>query len=70
MYLRCLAGDRPHQWLQWLPWAEYCYNTAYQTSLQTSLFKVVYGCDPPAIRTFTAKEAHSLAMHNQLFDRG
>jgi hypothetical protein len=29
MYLRCLAGDRPRQWLQWLSWAEYCYNTAY-----------------------------------------
>jgi hypothetical protein len=20
MYLRCLTGDRPHHWLQWLPW--------------------------------------------------
>jgi hypothetical protein len=26
MYLRCLTGDRPRQWLQWLPWAEFCYN--------------------------------------------
>jgi len=33
MYLRCLTGDRPRQWLQWLPWAEYVFNTAYQTSL-------------------------------------
>jgi hypothetical protein len=23
MYLRCLTGDRPRQWLQWLLWAEY-----------------------------------------------
>jgi hypothetical protein len=30
MYLRCLAGDRPQQWLQWLPWAEFCYNMAFQ----------------------------------------
>jgi hypothetical protein len=29
MYLRCLAGDRPRQWLQWLPWAEFCYNTSF-----------------------------------------
>jgi hypothetical protein len=21
VYLRCLAGDRPRSWLQWLPWA-------------------------------------------------
>ncbi|KAI4312382.1 hypothetical protein MLD38_037193 [Melastoma candidum] len=33
MYLRCFTGDRPRQWLRWLPWAEYVYNTAYQTSL-------------------------------------
>jgi hypothetical protein len=26
MYLRCLTGDRPWQWLQWLPWAKFCYN--------------------------------------------
>lgn len=24
MYLRCLTGDRPRQWLSWLPWAEFC----------------------------------------------
>jgi transposase InsO family protein len=29
MYLRCLIGDRPRQWLQWLPRAEFCYNSAY-----------------------------------------
>jgi IS30 family transposase len=29
MYLRCFTGDRPRQWLCWLPWAEYIYNTAY-----------------------------------------
>jgi hypothetical protein len=33
MYLRCLTGDRPRQWLRWLPWAEYIYNTAYQTAI-------------------------------------
>jgi transposase InsO family protein len=27
MYLRCITGDRPRAWLEWLPWAEYCYNT-------------------------------------------
>ena len=34
MYLRCFTGDRPCQWLRWLPWAEYTYNTAYQMSLR------------------------------------
>jgi transposase InsO family protein len=47
MYLRCFTGDQPRQWLRWLPWAEYIYNTAYQSSLKDTPFKVVYGRDPP-----------------------
>jgi transposase InsO family protein len=50
MYLRCLVGDRPRQWLKWLQWVEYCYNTTFQSSIRTSPFKVVYGGDPPSIR--------------------
>jgi hypothetical protein len=43
MYLRCLGGDCPRSWLQWLPWAEFYYNSSYQTSLQIRPFQVVYG---------------------------
>jgi hypothetical protein len=38
MYLRCITGDRPRKWLDWLPWAEYCYNTSYHSSLQNKPF--------------------------------
>jgi hypothetical protein len=38
MYLHCFTGDRPRQWLRWLSWAEYTYNTAYQTSLRDTPF--------------------------------
>jgi hypothetical protein len=47
MYPRCLTGDRPHQWLRWLPWAEYLFNTAYQSSLRDTPFRVVYGRATP-----------------------
>lgn len=33
MYLRCITGDRPIAWLEWLPWVEFCYNSSYHTSL-------------------------------------
>ncbi|WVZ53447.1 hypothetical protein U9M48_004387 [Paspalum notatum var. saurae] len=52
MYLRCLTGDRPRQWLRWLPWAEFVYNTSYHTALKDMPFRVVYGHDPPAIREY------------------
>jgi hypothetical protein len=57
MYLRCLAGDRPKTWLQWLPWAEYCYNSSYQTAIKCPPFKVVYGRDPPLF-CHTHREQH------------
>jgi hypothetical protein len=56
MYLRCLTGDRPRQRLQWLPWAEYVFNTAYQSSLRDTPLRVVYGRDPPSIRSYELGE--------------
>jgi hypothetical protein len=56
MYLRCFTGDRPRQWLRWLPWAEYVYNTAYHFSLRETPFRVVYGRDPPSIRSYEPGE--------------
>ena len=52
MYLRCLTGDRPRHWLQWLTWAEIVFNTAYQSSLRDTPFQVVYRRDPPTIRSY------------------
>jgi hypothetical protein len=51
-----------------LLWAEFCYNSAYQSSLQTSPFRVVYGHDPPQLCTYTAGEAKLPAMDSQLRD--
>jgi hypothetical protein len=56
MYLWCLAGDTPREWLRWLPWAEFLFNTAYQTSLRDTPFRVVYGRDPPSIRSYEPGE--------------
>jgi hypothetical protein len=46
VYLRCLTGDKPKEWIRWLPRAEYCYNTWHRTSIHTTPFKLVYGRDP------------------------
>ena len=69
MYLRCFIGDRPRQWLRWLPWAEYIYNTAYQTSLQETPFKVVYGRDPPSIRSYEPGETRVAVVAKNMADR-
>jgi len=49
MYLRCVTGDRSRAWVDWLSWAEYCYNTSFHTALRATPFEVVYGRAPPPI---------------------
>jgi hypothetical protein len=70
MYLHCLAGDRPRSWLQWLPWAEFCYNTSYQSALQTTLFQVVYGRQPPTLLKYELGSSRVVAVDAQLKERG
>lgn len=69
MYLRCLIGDRPRQWLEWLPWAEFCYNSSYQQSIRMSPFELVYGRPPPSLRSYTPGEARLPAVDKALGDR-
>jgi hypothetical protein len=69
MYLRCLAGDRPREWLKWLPWAEFCYNTSFQTALRCSPFKVVYGREPPALLPYHPGTSQVADIDKQLHAR-
>jgi hypothetical protein len=69
MYLRCLTGDRPRAWLDWLPWAEYCYNTAHHSSLRTTPFQVVYGRPPPALVPYRAGSSRTDSVDVLLQDR-
>jgi hypothetical protein len=69
MYLRCLTGDRPRSWLQWLPWAEFCYNTSFQSALKTTPFNVVYGREPLALLKYGAGVSSVATVDAQLRDR-
>jgi hypothetical protein len=68
MYLHCFAGDRLRQWLQWLLWAEYCYNTAFHSSLKTMPFSVVHGRDPSCLLLYDTG-TRLPAVHHQLQER-
>ncbi|KAH0725501.1 hypothetical protein KY284_001366 [Solanum tuberosum] len=42
-YLRCYVADDPSKWVTMLPWAEFWYNTSYQTSAGMTPFQALYG---------------------------
>jgi hypothetical protein len=69
VYFRCLAGDHPRSWLWWRPWVEYSYNTSYQSSLQTTPFKVVFCRDPPTLASYQLDVACVMALDKQLQPR-
>jgi hypothetical protein len=66
MYLRFLTGDRARNWLVWLPWAEFCYNSSYQQSLKISPFQIVYGRPPPSIRSYELGDARLPAVDHAM----
>jgi hypothetical protein len=45
-YLRCFPGDQPRKWIDWIPWAEFSYNTSVHSVTKMTPFKVVYGVPP------------------------
>ncbi|XP_068645188.1 uncharacterized protein [Aristolochia californica] len=69
MYIRCFVGDRPKQWVQWLPWAEYCYNTSFHSALQSSPFLVLYRRDAPRLLSYTRGSTRMDAIDEALMDR-
>ena len=69
MYLRCITGDRPRAWLEWLPWAEYCYNTAFHSALRATPFQVVYDRPPPALLPYEPSSSRTATVDTLLQDR-
>nr|GFA36112.1 reverse transcriptase [Tanacetum cinerariifolium] len=46
-YLRCMVGEKPKEWVKWLPLTEFWCNINYHTSTKTTPYEVVYCQTPP-----------------------
>lgn len=68
-FLRCFIADQPKSWVQWLPWAEYWYNTTFHMSTGTTPFHIVYGRPPPMLARFLPREVRVEAVRRDLQDR-
>ena len=48
-YLRAFAADRPQTWVEWLPLAEFWFNTNFHTSTKLTPFEALFGYPPPKL---------------------
>lgn len=68
-YLRCFCGERLKEWICWLHWAKYWYNTIYQQALEVTSFQAVYGRLPPLLISYGEQATSNSALDEQLKGR-
>ena len=68
-YLRCFAGDQPRKWVEWIPWAEFSYNTSIHSATKMTSFEAVYGILPPHLLTYVPGTSRVQAVDEYLRDR-
>lgn len=58
-YLQSFVHEKPSDWVRYLHWAKWCYNTTSHSATRLSPFQVVYGKLPSNIPTYisSTKEA-------------
>ncbi|KAJ0810360.1 putative nucleotidyltransferase, Ribonuclease H [Helianthus annuus] len=69
LYLRCFVADYPKDWVRFLPWAEFWYNTSYHHSTKMTPFEVLYGRPPPTITRYIRDSTGSPLLAAQLRER-
>ena len=51
-YLHYFVADQPKNWVQYLHWAEWSYNTSWHSSIKRTPFEAVYGRSPPSLQDY------------------
>ncbi|TYK03130.1 pleiotropic drug resistance protein 1-like [Cucumis melo var. makuwa] len=68
-YLRCFCSEKPKEWVSWLSWVEFWYNTTFQRTLGVSSFQVVYGRKPPSLLSYGEGETSNSTLDEQFRER-
>ena len=48
-YLHCFITDQPKNWVQYLHWAEWSYNSSWHSSIKQTPFKAFYDLSAPSL---------------------
>ena len=62
-------SQRPHKWAEWLPLAEWWYNTTYHTAIKMTPFEVLYGYPPPMLALGPYQTIKNAAVESYLTER-
>uniref|UniRef100_A0A7N2KR02 Uncharacterized protein n=1 Tax=Quercus lobata TaxID=97700 RepID=A0A7N2KR02_QUELO len=68
-YLRAFTGDKPKQWVEWLPLAEFWFNTNYHTATKVTPFEALYGFQPPQLMDYIPGLTKAAAVDDFLLAR-
>lgn len=68
-YLRCFMGDRPKDWSQWVPLAEWWYSTNFHASSKLIPYEIVYGQLPPKLLPYEVGTTQVVAVDMVLCTR-
>nr|GEW36501.1 Ty3/gypsy retrotransposon protein [Tanacetum cinerariifolium] len=68
-YLCVMVSNRPQQWVKFLSWAEYCYNTSYHNSIKMSPFQALYVRLPLAMIPYPPGSSKVVAFDEVLSER-
>ena len=65
----CFARLQPKKWIEWIPWAEFSYNTSTHSSTKFSSFETVYGVPSPSFLSYIPGTTRVMAVDEYLQDR-
>ncbi|GKA96287.1 ty3-gypsy retrotransposon protein [Tanacetum coccineum] len=68
-YLRAMVSDRPQQWVRFLPWAEFYYNTSYHSNIKMSLYQALYGRLPLSLLPYPLGSSKVATVEELLVER-
>jgi hypothetical protein len=68
-YLRCMTFSAPKKWVDWLPSAEWWYNSSYHSSIKMSPFEALYEYSPPLLTQLIPQAEMTTDAQQTLWDQ-
>ena len=68
-YLKAFAAVKPTAWVDWLPLAEFWFNTNFHSTTKVTPFEALYGYPPPRLLDYIPGTTSVEAVNDHLQKR-